>query len=185
MARPGLTNFYRWVRGQPQYTHEIKYKGNCHILGIIVEGAQFEWTRIDDVFAFEAHGRLASIYIELVEGQGYLNSKKADIEATRKAYLDFLTLNFCTLDGLIHCCRWIRVQFPPIRNIKYHGRGAILWTTVAGVFFEWRRISDVFAFEAHGNGTDIYIELEAGLVKLNGKISNTEAVRKAYLDFLG
>jgi hypothetical protein len=101
MARPGLTKFYRWGQGQPQYVHEIKYKGNCHILGIIVEGAQFEWTRIDDVFAFEAHGRSTSIYISLVEGLGFVNNKGSDTEATRKAYLDFLRLNFCNLDGRI------------------------------------------------------------------------------------
>lgn len=99
MAGPGLTNFHRWVRGQPQYTHEIKYRGNCHILRIIVKGVLFEWTRIDDVFAFEAHGRLDSIYIELVEGRGFMNSKGSDIQAIRDAYLNFLRLNFCNLDG--------------------------------------------------------------------------------------
>lgn len=98
MAGPGLTNLYRWVRAQPRYTHEIKYKGNCHILRITVKGVYFEWTRIDDVFAFEAHGR-SSIYIETVEGIANLYSKRSNIEEVRKAYLDFLTLNFCNLDG--------------------------------------------------------------------------------------
>lgn len=98
MARPGLTNFYRWVRGQPQYTHEIKYKGNLHTLKIILEGVHFEWIRIDDVFALEAHGRSA-IAIELVKGFVFVNSKRSDIEAIREAYLNFLKLNFCNLDG--------------------------------------------------------------------------------------
>lgn len=85
--------------------------------------------------------------------------------------------------GLVTYHRWIRVQFPPIRSVKWN-RADTLWTTVDGIFFEWRRVDDIFAFDALAGNFYIYITLEAGSAMLNGEKSDIEAIREAYLNFL-